>query len=96
MLALAGRIPDERAREAARKAGAGIIVVDDVAQSITALASAWRSMISATVVAITGSVGKTTTKSLTRQILSAHFKTCATKGNFNNELGAPYTVLSAD
>ena len=53
-------------------------------------------MISATVVAITGSVGKTTTKSLTRQVLSSHFKTCATKGNFNNELGAPYTVLSAD
>lgn len=96
MLALAGRVPDERTREVARKAGAGIIVVDDVAESITALASAWRSMISATVVAITGSVGKTTTKSLTRQILSSHFKTCATKGNFNNELGAPYTVLSAD
>ena len=96
MLALAGRVPDERTREVARKAGAGIIVVDDVAESITALASVWRSMISATVVAITGSVGKTTTKSLTRQILSSHFKTCATKGNFNNELGAPYTVLSAD
>lgn len=96
MLALAGRVPDECACEAARKAGAGIIVVDDVAAAITALASAWRDMIGATVVAITGSVGKTTTKSLTRQVLSSRFKTCATKGNFNNELGAPYTVLSAD
>lgn len=96
MLALAGRVPDERACEAARKAGAGIIVVDDVAAAITALASAWRDMVGATVVAITGSVGKTTTKSLTRQVLSSRFKTCATKGNFNNELGAPYTVLSAD
>lgn len=96
MLVLAGRVPDERACEAACKAGAGIIVVDDVVAAITALASAWRDMIGATVVAITGSVGKTTTKSLTRQVLSTRFKTCATKGNFNNELGAPYTVLSAD
>lgn len=96
MLVLAGRVPDERACEAARKAGAGIIVVDDVVAAITALASTWRDMIGATVVAITGSVGKTTTKSLTRQVLSTRFKTCATKGNFNNELGAPYTVLSAD
>lgn len=96
MLVLAGRVPDERACEAACKAGAGIIVVDDVVAAITALASAWRDMIGATVVAITGSVGKTTTKSLTRQVLSTRFKTCATKGNFNNELGVPYTVLSAD
>lgn len=96
MLVLAGRTPDDEALDAARRTGAGILVVDDVAAAITALAAAWRSMLSATVVGITGSVGKTTVKGLVRHILSSRFKTCATKGNFNNELGAPYTVLSAD
>lgn len=96
MLVLAGREPDAAALEASRSRGAGIVVVDDVESAITALAAAWRSLLSATVVGITGSVGKTTVKSLTRQVLSSRFKTVATKGNFNNELGAPYTVLSAD
>ncbi|MDO4443450.1 MAG: UDP-N-acetylmuramoyl-tripeptide--D-alanyl-D-alanine ligase [Slackia sp.] len=96
MLVLAGRVPDEAAFKAARERGAGIFVVDDVAAAITALAAAWRRMLQATVIGITGSVGKTTVKGLTRHILSTRFKTCATKGNFNNELGAPYTVLSAD
>lgn len=96
MLVLASRMPDEEALAAAREKGAGIAVVDDVAAAITALAAAWRSMLSATVIGITGSVGKTTVKGLVRHLLSTRFKTCATKGNFNNELGAPYTVLSAD
>ena len=51
--------------------------------------------LSATVIGVTGSVGKTTTKGLVRDILSTKYETWATKGNFNNELGAPYTVLTA-
>lgn len=96
MLALAGRVPDDDARAAARSRGAGIVVVRDVAAAITALAEAWRRELGATVVGITGSVGKTTVKSMVRDVLATRFATCATKGNFNNELGAPYTVLSAD
>ncbi|MDO5042703.1 MAG: UDP-N-acetylmuramoyl-tripeptide--D-alanyl-D-alanine ligase [Slackia sp.] len=96
MLALASREPDASAAQVAQARGAGVIVVEDVEKAITELAAAWRSMLGATVIGITGSVGKTTVKSLTRQVLSSRFKTCATKGNFNNELGAPYTVLSAD
>ena len=45
-------------------------------------------------VVITGSVGKTTTKNITSALLSTKFKTHSTKGNLNNELGVPYTVLS--
>lgn len=93
---LAGRMPDERECDVARRRGAAVIVLDDVHEGIVALASAWRDMLDAVVVGITGSVGKTTTKALVRDVLSARFKTCATKGNFNNQLGAPYTVLAAD
>ncbi len=46
-------------------------------------------------VAITGSVGKTTTKELTSRILSSKFKVHANLGNFNNDLGLLHTVLSA-
>ena len=46
-------------------------------------------------VAITGSVGKTTTKEILKTILSKKFKTHATKDNFNNSVGLPFTVLSA-
>lgn len=48
------------------------------------------------VVAVTGSAGKTTTKDLLLQILSAHAPTIAPKLSFNNEVGLPLTVLTAD
>ncbi|MDO4899595.1 UDP-N-acetylmuramoyl-tripeptide--D-alanyl-D-alanine ligase [Actinomyces sp.] len=49
-----------------------------------------------TVVAVTGSVGKTTTKDLTRQLLAAQAPTVAPVASFNNEIGLPLTVLEAD
>ena len=48
------------------------------------------------VVAMTGSVGKTTTKDLTRQLLAASGPTVAPRASFNNEIGLPLTVLEAD
>ena len=49
-----------------------------------------------TVVAMTGSVGKTTTKDLTRQLLARSGPTVAPRASFNNEIGLPLTVLEAD
>ena len=49
-----------------------------------------------TVVAMTGSVGKTTTKDLTRQLLAGSGPTVAPRASFNNEIGLPLTVLEAD
>ena len=46
------------------------------------------------VIAITGSNGKTTTKELVNAVLSSHYKTCTTKGNLNNHIGVPLTLLS--
>lgn len=94
-MALVSRALDNQATSWAREHGCAVVLVEDVAAAIVKLASAWRDVIPATVVGVTGSVGKTTTKSLIRQVLSSRFKTHATKGNFNNELGAPLTVLSA-
>lgn len=48
------------------------------------------------VVGITGSCGKTTTKDMCQAVLSQSYKTHATKGNFNNLIGVPLTILSSD
>lgn len=73
-----------------------LIHVPDGMRAIRDIAAAWRDMIPATVVGITGSVGKTTTKDLVCSICSQAFRTVATFGNHNNELGVPATVLSAE
>lgn len=70
------------------------ILVPDVLQALGALAKYLRdSLAELKVVAITGSQGKTTTKDLLTEILSGKGKTVAPLGNFNNELGAPLTLL---
>jgi UDP-N-acetylmuramoyl-tripeptide--D-alanyl-D-alanine ligase len=55
-----------------------------------------RSRISATIIGITGSNGKTTTKELIGKVLSSTFKTVMTRGNLNNHIGVPLTILSID
>jgi UDP-N-acetylmuramoyl-tripeptide--D-alanyl-D-alanine ligase len=71
------------------------ILVDDCLIELMALATHHRKMIKATVLAITGTNGKTTTKELIAAIMSKKFKVHYTKGNFNNEIGLPLTILSA-
>lgn len=70
------------------------IVVNDVTAAISALATHVRMALkNLTVIGITGSQGKTTTKELLAAILSAEGSTIAPKGNNNNELGVPITLL---
>ncbi|CAN2192599.1 MurF UDP-N-acetylmuramyl pentapeptide synthase [Candidatus Nanopelagicaceae bacterium] len=70
------------------------VVVDDVTQAIGKLAGYVRDQLTElSVIGITGSQGKTTTKELLLAILSAEGNTIATKGNNNNELGVPLTLL---
>lgn len=73
----------------------GCILVDDVLTSLQALARLHRIQLNIPVIAITGSNGKTTTKELCRDILKKKFKVVATKGNLNNHIGVPLTILSA-
>ena len=73
------------------------IVVADGFTALAALASAVaRLLTGTTVVGITGSSGKTSTKDLVAALLSRLGPTVAPPGSFNNELGHPYTVLLAD
>ena len=71
-----------------------IILVEDVLSTLQALALYHRQQLGIPVIAITGSNGKTTTKELVHAVLSSHFKTYTTKGNLNNHIGVPLTLLS--
>jgi UDP-N-acetylmuramoyl-tripeptide--D-alanyl-D-alanine ligase len=74
--------------------GANCIVVPDVVEAITKLAAYVRQMLTGMkVIAITGSHGKTTTKDLSKHLLSMMGKTVAPKSSFNNDLGVPITIL---
>jgi UDP-N-acetylmuramoyl-tripeptide--D-alanyl-D-alanine ligase len=73
------------------------VVVPDVTAALAALAHAVLVRLpGATVVGITGSSGKTSTKDLAGQVVERLGPTIATEGSFNNELGLPMTVLRAD
>ncbi|KAB8182634.1 UDP-N-acetylmuramoyl-tripeptide--D-alanyl-D-alanine ligase [Nonomuraea phyllanthi] len=81
---------------ASRPVGVPALVVEDVQLALGLLAGHLLEHISPTVIGLTGSVGKTTTKDLLAQVLERHATTVATDRSFNNELGLPLTVLRAD
>ncbi|MGO2385185.1 MAG: UDP-N-acetylmuramoyl-tripeptide--D-alanyl-D-alanine ligase [Pseudolactococcus laudensis] len=69
------------------------ILVENAEQAFQDLARYYLAKTAVDVIAITGSNGKTTTKDMTAQILATTYKTYKTQGNYNNEIGLPYTVL---
>ena len=69
------------------------IRVDDTLAALGKLAAAWRQQCATPTVAITGSNGKTTVKEMLATILSAEGSTLATRGNLNNDIGLPLTLL---
>ncbi len=71
-----------------------ILLVDDVLKSLQQLASFHRQYSKAKIIALTGSNGKTTTKELIFAVLSKKYNTVATKGNLNNHIGVPLTLLT--
>ena len=71
-----------------------IIKVDNVLQTLQQLAKYHREQFQIPFIAITGSNGKTTTKELIHQVLSTTYKTYTTKGNLNNHIGIPLTILT--
>ena len=70
------------------------ILVTDTLKTLQELANFHRKYSSAKVIALTGSNGKTTTKELINAVLSVKYKTVATKGNLNNHIGVPLTLLN--
>ncbi len=67
--------------------------VSDVATAFQQLAVYYQQKVAPKVIAITGSNGKTTTKDMTAAVMAQRFHTYKTQGNYNNELGMPYTIL---
>jgi UDP-N-acetylmuramoyl-tripeptide--D-alanyl-D-alanine ligase len=73
----------------------GTFLVDDCLLELQSLASHHRKQLNIPVIAITGTNGKTTTKELLAAILTKKLKVHFTKGNLNNHIGVPLTILSA-
>ncbi|WP_405606292.1 UDP-N-acetylmuramoyl-tripeptide--D-alanyl-D-alanine ligase [Polaribacter sp. Asnod1-A03] len=71
-----------------------IILVDNVLETLQELANYHRRNLKITIIGLTGSNGKTTTKELINAVLSKKYKTIATIGNLNNHIGVPLTLLS--
>ena len=70
-----------------------IILVDDTIRCLQELAKYKRSLVDIPVVAVTGSVGKTSVKDIIYAVLSSKYKVLSTIGNFNNHIGLPLTIL---
>lgn len=70
------------------------ILVENTMKTLQALATFHRHYLNIPIIALTGSNGKTTSKELINAVLSSEFNSYATKGNLNNHLGVPLTLLS--
>ncbi|KAM3102066.1 UDP-N-acetylmuramoyl-tripeptide--D-alanyl-D-alanine ligase [Phormidesmis sp. 146-12] len=73
-----------------------LLIVSDTLAAYQAIAHWWRKQFNIPVIAITGSVGKTTTKELIAAALSHYGKVLKTQANYNNEIGVPKTLLELD
>lgn len=73
--------------------GFPVLQVEDTLVAMQKLAVYYLEKQHPSVIAITGSNGKTTTKDMTEAVLAQKFKTYKTQGNYNNDIGVPYTIL---
>lgn len=76
--------------------GVACVAVDDTTRALGALAAFQRRQMDIPVVAISGSNGKTTTRQMTAAVMAQTYKTLATEGNLNNEIGLPLTLFKLD
>src|SRR5690625_1944561 len=70
-----------------------LYVVKDTTEALQKLAQSYRLLVNPTVIGITGSNGKTTTKDIVASLLKTKYSIHYTKGNFNNHIGLPLTIL---
>lgn len=72
------------------------VLVEDVLQALQELARLHRKQLDIPIIGVTGTNGKTTTKELLHAVLSQKFKAFATRGNLNNHIGVPLSLLAID
>lgn len=89
---LCNRVPDNAVKLAAEKPFCAVVVPDTV-EAMGKLAAYYRGFSKAKFIAVTGSVGKTTTKEFIYAVASAAYKTHKTKGNLNSQIGLPLTLF---
>lgn len=107
--ALMGETDGHRFVESAKAAGAAaavcshavetdlpLVLVEDTRKALREIAGAYKETMDCTTVAITGSVGKTTTRTMISALLSQKYHTCGTVKNYNNDIGLPVTLGRAD
>ena len=95
VLAVTQKSPEQVEAEHGCKASewGSYVLVEDTLQALKDIAEAYRKKLSAKIVGITGSVGKTSTKEFIAGVLSEKYHVLKTEGNFNNEIGVPLTLL---
>jgi UDP-N-acetylmuramoyl-tripeptide--D-alanyl-D-alanine ligase len=86
----------ERRQLARYSSPAGLLAVDDTLAALQTLATAVRKIWGKTAIAITGSMGKTTTKEAMAHLLAIKYRVHHTKGNFNNHFGLPLGLLTLE
>lgn len=86
--------PDDLTSQFSSLDGAFCLRVDDPLKALQQIAKFWRGKLNVEVIGITGSVGKSTTKEVIAEVLSQRYCTLKNKGNLNNEIGLPLTMLS--
>ncbi len=91
--ALVERLPDEKVGGAA--GSLPLIQVSDTLLALQTLARYWRQQLGLPVIAVTGSVGKTTTKEVVAGLLEHRFQVLKSEGNLNTEVGLPLSLLKA-
>ena len=72
---------------------ASIIIVENTVKALQQIASYKRSLYDIPVIGITGSVGKTSTKDIIASVIAKKYNVLKTQGNYNNQIGMPFTVL---
>jgi len=76
--------------------GGAVLTAEDPLTAMGALAREWRRALGAQVIAVTGSVGKTSTKELVASLLAPSRRVVASQANFNTDIGMPLEILGAD
>jgi UDP-N-acetylmuramoyl-tripeptide--D-alanyl-D-alanine ligase len=90
-----GVVVQPRWADEALSEGGAVLVAEDPIRALGALAREWRRELGAAVIAVTGSVGKTSTKDLIAAMIRPHRRVAASRANFNTEIGLPLELLAA-